>query len=141
MLTSEEMRAEQIRPEVGGVMVTVNSLSVEDIERHGIHIYSTLSQLSVADAEQLRDNLTAVIEQYHDFIARRDTKTNQEVIEAMLPGTVFEYRAPDGYWYGNRDKWVKLADVRVMHAKSGEAYDSDEFTAKGWTVVEVEVEL
>lgn len=94
-LTDEELREERKRPVFKGERyVVITTGDVDKIENRGICVEKEdglMERFTVEEATALRDGLTVVIDQYHDFIARRDTKTNQEIIDEMEPGTVFRF--------------------------------------------------
>lgn len=133
-LTDKELRAEKAEQYINDYgYVTVNSLVTESIEDYGIFVKlddCNEGVLPIEEATALRDGLTVVIDQYHDFIARRDAKTNQEIIDEMEPGTVFEYQ-----FRGVVREYVKLRDERIWGRGSSLNYISSEFQLGTITVV------
>lgn len=133
-LTDKELREERKRPVFkGDRTVYVAAPNVRAIEFSGIALHEwseAIEYLGIEEATALRDGLTVVIDQYHDFIARRDAKTNQEIIDEMEPGTVFEYM-----FRGVVREYVKLRDERIWGRGSSLNYTSSEFRSGAITVV------
>lgn len=123
-LTDEELREERKRPVFkGDRYVVVTTGDVDRIEKRGICVEKddgTMEVFKVEEATALRDGLTVVIDQYHDFIARRDTKTNQEIIDEMEPGTVFSFDWHEGRfdWHGGESIYTKANNGKVFSYRS-----------------------
>lgn len=133
-LTDEELREERKRPVFkGDRYVVVTTGDVDRIENRGICVEKAdglMERFTIEEATALRDGLTVVIDQYHDFIARRDAKTNREVIDEMEPGTVFEHKPYDLL----PTRYAKLTNGKVFGGHSGQ-WNSDTFDDGTITVV------